>query len=96
LKKKIDILVLKDKLWLAVIESKQTQFSFSMAIPQALAYMVGHPEQDQPVYGLVTNGDSFLFIKLYQSNYGFSTDYSIYGLPNNELYQVLQVLRKLS
>ncbi len=46
---RLDILALKDKLWLAVIESKQTQVSFSMAIPQALADMVSHPKQNDPI-----------------------------------------------
>ncbi|MGK7930293.1 MAG: hypothetical protein AB4041_02510 [Microcystaceae cyanobacterium] len=65
-----------------------------MAIPQVLAYMACHSPQTHPIYGLVTNGNGFLFIKLYQEQYAFSTDYSVYGLPNNELYQVLQVMKK--
>lgn len=92
---RIDILVLQDQLWLTIIESKQTHLSFSVAIPQALTYMIGSPQKHHPIFGLVTNGDSFLFLKLYQAHYGFSTDYSLYGLPNNELYSVLQVMKKL-
>jgi len=57
----IDALVLKNQFWLTLIESKQTKFSFSVAIPQTLAYMMANPHLTQPSFGLVTNGDNFLF-----------------------------------
>ncbi len=97
-KGRIDALILQNQLWLFLIESKQAKFSFSIAIPQALAYMVANPNQDKPIYGLVTNGDNFLFIKLQkgESNlYDFSTDFSIFARPHNELYQVLSLMKKL-
>lgn len=97
-KGRIDALVLQNQLWLLLIESKQAKFSFSIAIPQALAYMVANPNLDKPTFGLVTNGDNFLFIKLQkgESNlYDFSTDFSIFARPHNELYQVLGLMKKL-
>ena len=60
--------------------------------------MVANPNQDKPTFGLVTNGDNFLFIKLQkgESNlYDISTDFSIFARPNNELYQVLGLMKKL-
>ncbi|MGK7872554.1 MAG: type I restriction endonuclease [Xenococcaceae cyanobacterium] len=97
-KGRIDILVLQDQFWLTLIESKQTKFSFSVAIPQVLAYMMGNPHTEQPTFGLVTNGDNFIFIKLVKqpiAQYSLSTDFSVYALPDNELYQVLQVMKKI-
>ena len=95
---RIDILVLQHQFWLALVESKQTKLSFSVAIPQALTYMMGNPEPIRPMFGLVTNGDTFLFLKVVKSplaEYGFSTDYSVYGLPDNELYEVLRVMKRI-
>ncbi|MGB0561198.1 MAG: type I restriction endonuclease [Spirulinaceae cyanobacterium] len=95
---RIDFLILKQRFWLALIESKQTQLSFSLGIPQLLTYMMANPYPEQPTYGLVTNGDSFLFVKLVQVpalEYAFSSDFSVYGLPENELCSVLQVMRAI-
>ncbi len=58
---RIDILVLKDELWLLVIESKRAEFSPKVDIPQVLSYMLALPTKTSPVYGLVTNGTDFVF-----------------------------------
>ncbi|MEQ8962458.1 MAG: type I restriction enzyme HsdR N-terminal domain-containing protein [Coleofasciculus sp. C2-GNP5-27] len=95
---RIDALVLKNQFWLTLIESKQTKFSFSVAIPQALAYMMANPHSTQPSFGLVTNGDNFLFLKLIQEPVGYydwSTDFSIFARPQNELYTVLQIMKRI-
>ncbi|BAZ12655.1 hypothetical protein NIES4071_44870 [Calothrix sp. NIES-4071] len=60
--------------------------------------MAANPNQDKPTFGLVTNGDNFLFIKLQKGKsnlYDFSTDFSIFARPGNELYQVLSLMKKL-
>jgi hypothetical protein len=95
---RIDALVLKNQFWLTLIESKQTKLSFSFAIPQALAYMMANPHPTQPSFGLVTNGDNFLFLKLIQEPVGYydlSTDFSIFARPHNELYNVLQIMKRI-
>lgn len=95
---RIDILVLQNQLWLTLIESKQTKFSFSIAIPQALAYMMVSPQPHRPTFGLVTNGDNFIFVKLVKQpvvQYDLSTDFSVFARPNNELYDVLRVMKRL-
>ena len=53
---RIDALVLRDRFWLLLAESKQTRLSFSVAIPQALTYMMGSANQTDPLFGVVTNG----------------------------------------
>jgi hypothetical protein len=95
---RIDALVLQHSLWIVVLESKGTKFNFFEAVPQALTYMMGSPNLDKPIFGMVTNGDGFLFIKLQKepvAEYDFSTDFSLFGRPHNELYQVLQVMKRL-
>jgi hypothetical protein len=61
---RLDILVLKEQIWVLVIESKRAEFSIKVGIPQILAYMLAAPQSSQPLYGLVTNGTDFVFLKL--------------------------------
>ncbi len=94
---RIDALVLLERLWVVVIESKETSFSLEMALPQTLAYMLAHPNPQRPVFGMVTNGGNFIFVKLqYQEfpQYELSSVFSL--LPRrNQLYEVLQILKRL-
>ncbi len=94
---RIDILVIQQQLWLLVIESKQASLSLLEGIPQTLAYMLANPNPDKPVFGLVTNGEDFQFIKLIQQDnpiYGLSDKFTL-SRRGNELYQVLAILKKL-
>ena len=63
-KGKIDALVVKQRLWVLVIESKSTQYDVIQALPQALVYMLGAPNKTKPAYGLLINGREFVFLKL--------------------------------
>jgi predicted type IV restriction endonuclease len=91
---RIDVLVVKNQLWLLVIESKRSDFAVTRAIPQALAYMLSNSEMVQPTFGMITNGNEFLFLKTSQNDYANSRLFSLVN-PNNELYEVLQILKHL-
>ena len=91
---RIDVLVVKNQLWLLVIESKRSDFAVTRAIPQALAYMLSNSEIVQPTFGMITNGNEFLFLKTSQNDYANSRLFSLVN-PNNELYEVLQILKYL-
>lgn len=91
---RIDVLVIKNRLWLLVIESKRSDFAVTRAIPQALAYMLSNTEIVQPTFGMITNGNEFLFLKTSQNQYANSQLFSLVN-PNNELYEVLQILKHL-
>jgi hypothetical protein len=93
----IDILVLFEQLVVVVIESKQAAFSVEVGKPQLLSYMLAISNSDKPVYGLITNGDSFLFLKLIKQEtpkYLLSRLFYIFN-PGNDLYQVLSILKRL-
>lgn len=95
---RIDVLVIQEQFWLLVIESKRASFSLLENIPQALSYLLGNPNQDKPVFGLLTNGSNFIFLKLIKSNkpiYALSDEFTLLR-RENELYKVLQILKKLS
>ncbi len=93
---RIDILVLKEALWLLVIESKRTTFSLQVGVPQVLSYMLAAP-QEHPVYGLVTNGTDFVFLKLTFDgvpHYGKSRQF-VLG-QDQDLEQVLKIMKHLA
>lgn len=91
---RIDVLVIKNQLWLLVIESKRSDFAVTRAIPQALAYMLSNSETVQSTFGMITNGNEFLFLKTSRNEYANSRFFSLIK-PNNELYEVLQILKHL-
>ena len=91
---RIDVLVIRNQLWLLVIESKRSDFAVTRAIPQALAYMLSNSETVQSIFGMITNGNEFLFLKTSQNEYANSRLFSLVN-PNNELYEVLQILKQL-
>jgi hypothetical protein len=68
----IDVLVIQEALWVTVIEAKNSEFSLTKAIPQALAYMLACPERNRPLFGIVLNRSEFLFIT---------------AIPNSTLYK---------
>ncbi|MBD3880751.1 restriction endonuclease subunit R [Phormidium tenue FACHB-886] len=96
-KGKIDVLILQEQIWVTVIETKNKQFSLARAIPQALFYMMSSPIVNRPIFGLVTNGSHFTFIKLLKQpipQYALSDEFSL-NRRGNELYDVLGLLKRL-
>lgn len=93
-----DLIILKDGLWVFVIESKESSFSVEVGLAQLLAYMLAAPNaKSQPGIGLIVAGGSFMFIKLVcgeRNQYGRSRIFEIAN-PGNELYEVLAVLKRL-
>jgi len=93
----LGILVLKDKLWLLVIESKRAALSIESGLAQLLSYLLGRPDLTQPGYGLITNGESFAFVKLMMRDvpaYLISRYFAVRN-PGNDLYDVLRILKKM-
>jgi len=93
---KIDILVLKEQLWVLVIESKRAELSIKVGLAQILAYMLATPHH-KPCFGLITNGGSFVFLKLVVNGtpqYSMSRVFDLVN-PGNDLYSVLGILKKI-
>ena len=94
----IDVLVLENQLWVVILESKKTALSVWSALPQTLAYLMANPQPELPSFGMMTNGDDILFVKLTQIDnrkYDVSRVFSPF-LSNQELYSILQVLKSIS
>jgi predicted type IV restriction endonuclease len=94
---RIDVLVLKEQFWVLVIESKRAEFSLKVGIPQALAYMLASPNATRPLFGMVTNGSNFIFLKLMQQTpprYARSKEFVLER--DNDLELVLQVVKRLA
>jgi len=93
----IDVLVIQERMWVTVIEAKNSEFSLTKAIPQALAYMLAQPNGEKPTFGMVLNGSEFLFIKVVYKDapqYALSNTFSLLN-RGNDLYSVLRILKRL-
>lgn len=95
----IDILLLKKGLWVLVIESKQADFSVEAGLAQLISYLLAKADIEKPAYGMITNGASFLFIKVVRHQdsspqYATSSQFDI-RRPTHELYEVLKILKHL-
>lgn len=94
---RMDTLVLKDRFWVMVIESKKASFSVEEGLAQILSYMLGNPHPERPCFGTIVTGGSFIFLKLVNSQppqYGVSR---LFGTRNStDLYEVLRIFKHLS
>jgi predicted type IV restriction endonuclease len=94
---RIDILVIKDRLWVLIIESKRAEFSPKVGIPQVLSYMLASPNRNRPFYGLVTNGTDFVFLKLlFQEVPRYARSRQFILGQDHDLDRVLQILKRLA
>jgi hypothetical protein len=63
-----------------------------------MAYMMANPNPESPVYGLVTNGDEFMFIKMLTQEvpqYDLSNVFSLLIPRCNQLGDILQILKQI-
>jgi len=94
---RIDFLLLNEQFWVTVIESKQVAYSVEAGLDQILGYMLATPHPEKPVFGMITSGGSFIFIKLVKGNPPQYATSDIFDIRNrgNELYSVLSILKRL-
>jgi len=93
----IDTLIVQQQFWVLVIESK-ANIAFSIALPQVLTYMMANPHPDRPIYGLISNGDEFMFIKVLPQGlpqYDLSDVFSLLIPPRNQLHNIFQILKQI-
>jgi hypothetical protein len=96
LRGRIDVLIMQHQFWVLVLESKKTMISARSVLPQALAYMMASTNPDRPLFGVLTNGDDVLFVKVagQPPSYGLSRAFSLYTLAS-EQQSVLQILKQV-
>ncbi|MEL7144292.1 MAG: hypothetical protein AAGL08_19010 [Cyanobacteria bacterium J06573_11] len=95
LRGRIDGLVLLERLWVVVLEAKKTTFDLEVALPQTLAYMAASPTPELPLYGLISNGSCYLFVKTLGNRYDVSDVFGTRSQSRNNLYEVLKILKHL-
>jgi hypothetical protein len=94
---RIDTLVLKNQLWVMVIESKRASYSIEAGLAQMLAYMLGNPNPEKPSYGMITSGGTFIFVKCVQEDYPKYATSNLLATRNpGDLYSVIKILKRLS
>lgn len=100
----IDILVVKQRLWMLVIESKQSRFDVTAGIPQALSYMLSQPAasatpsmREGDRFGMVTNGREVVFLKLNPQQPPVYSQSKVYQVIEaiGDLTEILQGLKAI-
>ncbi|MEP0914759.1 restriction endonuclease subunit R [Leptolyngbya sp. GB1-A1] len=92
----LDTLVLKDRLWVLVVESKRASYSVEAGLAQILAYMMASPNPDQSCYGMITSGGSFMFVKLDKENLPRYAVSKLFGIRElDDLISVFAILKRL-
>lgn len=95
---RIDALTLQEQFWLIIIEGKRGGFNVVQAVPQTLTDMSATPHPERPVFGLVTNGYDYLFVKLMRQErreYALSNNFTLLSDEQNNLFQVVRALKHL-
>lgn len=94
---RIDVLVLKDRFWILALEAKHSDFDVNVAVGQALAYMLANSEAGQLTFAMVSNGQSFLFLKLTKASHPQYANSRLFSLvnPGIDLYEVLKVMKRI-
>lgn len=93
----IDALVMRGQVWVVLIESKRNGFSVRQALPQTLAYMMANRNSQNPIFGMIMNGEDYIFIKLDRQvgEYALSKKFTLDNPQNNELYEVVRIVNRL-
>ena len=98
LRGRMDTLIVRDQFWVLVIEAKRTIMA-ALAVPPALAYMMCSPHPDRPAYGLVSNGEEFIFLKVVAEPppfYSTSKLFAAFFPPGgSDLPEVVRVLKRM-
>lgn len=93
----LDVLVLRNLVWVVAIESKNAEFSLEAGRAQLLSYMLANSKSAPSTFGLLTNGSSFRFVKLVLQpipQYALSRVFDLFN-PGHDLYKVLGFLKYL-
>lgn len=99
IKGRLDIVIIKDSIWVLTIESKKAGFSLIVGLPQVLSYMLDAPPLQKQLYGMVTNGRNFIFVKLDRTSaseptYAQSNEFIIDR--DDDLEQVLKIIKRIA
>ncbi len=83
--------------WVLVVESKRVSYSVEAGLAQLLSYMLAHPNPEQPCFGIITNGSSFMFLNLIKNNSPQYATSKLFGIRNpGDLYTVFRILKRLA
>jgi predicted type IV restriction endonuclease len=99
----IDVLVVQQRFWVLVVESKQSKLDVTSGIPQTLSYLLSQPIEAQSEstldrFGMVTNGREVVFLKLQAQQpptFTQSRIYQVVETQGSDLIQILQGLKAI-
>ena len=95
---RLDVVVVRDSFWVLTVESKRAEFSPVVGLPQVLSYMLAAPTPQKQLYGMVTNGRNFIFVKLDRASseptYSLSKEFVLN--QDDDLEQTLRIIKRLA
>jgi hypothetical protein len=93
----IDALVVQNGFWVVLIEAERYGFSVMQALPQTLTYMMAKPNLELPIFGMITTGEDYIFVKLDQQQcvYALSNKFTLSNPHKNEMYEVMKVMKQI-
>jgi hypothetical protein len=94
---RIDLLILHQQLWAIVVESKAKKLDVMEGLAQALFYIMTNLNPDRATFGLLMNGNNFMFVKVAQQEtpkYALSELFTLFR-RENDLYRILAILKRL-
>ncbi len=97
LQRHIDALVVRNLLWVVLIESKQYGFGVLQALPQTSTDIMANPNSETAVFALIMTGEDYIFVKLNQQRHQYvrSNKFTIANPQNNELYGIVRVMKRI-
>ncbi|MDJ0582675.1 restriction endonuclease subunit R [Crocosphaera sp.] len=94
---RLDLLVFQPEFWILVVETKGLAYSIEKGLPQLLGYMLGSPNHHKPVFGLISNGANFKFLKLIREDHPIYCESISFSLDRgDDLELVLRILKKIA
>ncbi|NEQ99209.1 MAG: restriction endonuclease subunit R [Cyanothece sp. SIO2G6] len=93
----LHILAMHPRLWLTIVEATYSKYSVAIAIPQTLSVMMEKAQPGEVVFGLVSNGQEFQFLKLLKTETPiYALSYTLCLNREDDLQRVAQILKALS
>ena len=93
----INVLAVHPRLWLTTIEAKHMRYSLAIGIPQTLFSMMEMAQVGEVLFGLISNGQEFQFLKVLKTDPPTcALSYALCLNREDDLQRVVQILRTLS
>lgn len=95
---RLDTAIIRDLIWILTIEAERAAFSPIVGLSQVLSSMLAAPTHRQQLYGMVTSGRNFIFVKLDRADREpiFAESDEFILRRGDDLEQIFRILKRLA